>query len=1050
MDRAKNPCSWPGSEFGLHNLFSQENLMFRRLLMLVSFCLLTASLVPAVVGAVEINEDLRQLFAAKSSGEKLPVLMVFDQANQVDPVALQSLESADPRQRRDAVVADLRRQAEKSHANAASVLNDLRHKSDVDNVRYLYLANAIAFDATWDMISALAELPDAATLVHDRIVDLTAATERGVQSAPAAKGIAATDTVWSVKYINAHRVWGELGYTGSGIVVANIDTGVWLTHPDLAGRLWVNPGEIAGNSIDDDNNGFVDDINGWDFGDVDNDPNDNSPTGGHGTHTSGSVVGDGTGGTLTGVAPGASLMALKVWLADGTGGNLGLIWDAQQYAVENGARIITMSLGIPGPVDPALSRAERYNDANLRDAGVTFFNSAGNEHFSQNQPNEVGVTARVPAPWNELDVPYSSLGGVISVGGTGYKNDTLYSSSSRGPVTWIDVEPFNDWPYLPGPGLIKPDVGAPGVGINSTIRGGGYSGDTWNGTSMACPHVAGVAALMLEKNPTLSPAGIDSLMELNAIDLGTVGKDVSFGSGRVDAFDIVSAVPADQNPDLLWISVLPDPAGDAVLDPGEVTALAIELQNVSPLVVGTNVTATVTVTANPYISVVDGSGSFGDLAISGGTGDNTGDTFSFNVTSDAPQGYEFTMLVTVMADGSFVRTFDIPWTVGLPDWRTHDQGGMYLTVTDQGIIGYMAQNQLVGDGMGYQDGGSGLFVGSFWAGNGARYICNRDFTGVGAFVEVLEWEVSDSDPNGRVKDLGDAGSDETFRAVFTDAGHETPKQLQVEQTSMAFSLPENNHFVILEYKLTNLGPEILESLLTGVFCDFDIGDSGANEGGTDTFSNLTYMYEVGGPYYGISLLGAPGAPQNMSLINNPQYVYENSAIGDGFKYGFLNGTFSTPFSDALDDWSAITSAPAVDLAPNGGSTTVAYALIVGESLAEVRTAVTAANAAYNPSSPVTPETPYKLVRLAQNAPNPFNPITEIKFSVPRDGHVDLAVYDLGGRRIRTLVSENMAAGEGSVTWDGHDDAGQMAPSGMYFYKYVTDGSVISKKMTLVK
>ncbi len=1021
--------------------------MLRRLIMSASLCLLAFAVMPGGAPAVEIDEELRALFAAKSSGEKIPVLMIFDQPNQVDASVLTALKSAGHVQRREVVLAALMRNADRSLANAAKILDDPRKQSEVGNVRYLYLANAIAFDASWDLVTTLGGLSDEATLFLDKTYDLTAATERGAQNAGPDKGTAAVDTVWGVKYVNADRVWNELGYTGAGIVVGHIDTGVWLSHPDLAGRLWNNPGEIAGNGIDDDGNGFIDDVNGWDFGVDDNNPNDDSPGGGHGTHTAGTVAGDGTNGTLTGSAPEAEIMALKVWQADGSGGSLGMIWAAQQYAVENGARIITMSLGIPGPLPASFMRAERFNDNNIRDAGVTFFNSAGNDHFSQTPPDELGLGARVPAPWNALAVPHSSTGGVISVGGTGYKNDTLYSSSSRGPAKWDDIDPWNDWPYNPGPGLIKPDIGAPGVGVNSTTIGGGYSGDTWNGTSMSCPLVAGVAALMLEKNPSLSPAGIDSLMELNAVDLGVAGKDVSFGSGRLDAFAVLNAVPADLHPDLAWVSVLPDPSGDNVLDSGMVSEIAFELKNASPVVNATGVTASLAVVANAYVTVADGAGSYVDLNVGDGPAANLANPFSLNISAAAPDGFEFTMLVTVSASGGYQQTFDIPWYVGLPDWRTHDQGGMYLTVTDQGIIGYMSQDQVAGQGMGFEGGGTGLYVGSFWAGTDVNYICNRDFGGAGS--ETYEWIVSDANPNGRVRDLGDTGSDETFRAVFSDAGHASPKPLVVEQTSMAFGLPENNQFVILEYRVTNEGPVALPTLYNGVFCDFDIGDSAANLGGTDATRNLSYMYATGGTYMGIAVLGAANSAQNLSLINNPSYVYPTSGIEDGNKIKHLRGLLGTPVANTPDDWSALSSS-VMNLDANGGSGIVAYALVIGGSLLEIQNAVDAANAAYNPFAPVSPETPIKLVRLQQNSPNPFNPLTEIKYTVPRDGHVDLAVYDLSGRRIRTLVSETVPEGERAVTWNGRNDAGQLVPSGMYFYKYMTAGETTSRKMTLLK
>ncbi len=655
------------------------------------------------------------------------------------------------------------------------------------------------------------------------------------------------------------------------------------------------------------------------------------------------------------------------------------------------------------------------------------------------------LDARVPAPWNPLAVPYSSTGGVMSIGGTGYKSNSVYSSSSWGPAKWNDVDPYNDWPYSPGTGLTKPDIAAPGVGVNSTVVGGGYSGDTWSGTSMSCPHVAGVAALMLQKNPSLSPAGIDSLMEQTALDLGAVGKDNVFGSGLINALLAVQAVPLDQRPDIAWTDVLPDPAGDHVLDPGQVSPIAFALSNASQVVAATGVTGSLTVVANPWVTVVDGSASFPGLATGGGAGDNTGDTFSLNVAAGAPQGYAFTMLLTVQADGGFQRTFDIDWYVGLPAYRTHDLGGVALTVTSQGIIGYMSDAGAEGSGMSYAGGGGGLFLGSFWAGVDANYVCARDFSGT--TPETYEWVVSTS-PNGRVKDLGATGSDQTFQAVFTDAGHAAPKPLKVEQTSMTFAMPDNDRFVILEYRLTNNGAVALPALYNGVFCDFDINDSGANFGNTDAVRKLTYMYSTGGPYFGIVLLGSTPAT-SLRLISNTTYVYPLSTIDNGNRNRFMRGTLGVTTAGTSGDWSAITASVA-NLPANGGQAIVAYALVYGATLAELEQAADAANALYSPVAPVTGDVPVKVLHLAQNHPNPFNPSTQFEYVIAGAGHVRIDVFDMAGRRVRTLVDEVRSAGSHTAMWDGLDDAGNRAPSGTYFCRMVSGGEETSRKMTMIK
>ena len=268
--------------------------------------------------AVEIDPELQDLLRAKSNRDRVPVLMVFDDPAHVGELRAE-LDQASPQQRRKLVVENLRLKADRTQAAAREFLRSPANSAQVGPVQTLYLASALAFEAAPAVVEAMALLPDRATLFFDKTYDLTSGTRRGRR--PEAKMLpAATDTAWGVQYIGADQVWSQLGFTGAGVVVGHIDSGIYLTHPDLASRLWVNPGEIPGNGIDDDANGFIDDIHGWDFGANDNDPNDDSPNSGHGTHTAGTVAGDGTGGTLTGVAPGALLMAAKVWQADGSGG----------------------------------------------------------------------------------------------------------------------------------------------------------------------------------------------------------------------------------------------------------------------------------------------------------------------------------------------------------------------------------------------------------------------------------------------------------------------------------------------------------------------------------------------------------------------------------------------------------------------------------------------------------------------------------------------------------------------------------------------------------
>jgi subtilisin family serine protease len=318
---------------------------------LLSFAL-TLALV-AIAGstpsfAMKIDPGLAAALAGKDPNARVQVLVIYGNDNRLPADVLSGLDQASPDKRRQQTLAALKKRMRATSNGAIAVLSNPAFSGEVGNLRELYLAGALSFEATNGVVNALHALPDDATMYHDNLE-----ASHDASQAPAPDGgkmlPAAVDTAWGVKWVNAHKVWSQLGFDGTGVIVGHIDTGVWLAHPDLAGGIYINPGEIAGNGIDDDGNGFIDDYRGWDFGDNDNNPDDTSPTGGHGTHTAGTVIGDGTGTVLTGVAPGAKLIPIKVWNAAGSGGTLGMVWAAEQYCIEMGARVITMSLGFSGP-----------------------------------------------------------------------------------------------------------------------------------------------------------------------------------------------------------------------------------------------------------------------------------------------------------------------------------------------------------------------------------------------------------------------------------------------------------------------------------------------------------------------------------------------------------------------------------------------------------------------------------------------------------------------------------------------------------------------------
>jgi len=999
------------------------------------------------VSAAQIDPELKKILDEKSRMEVIPVLMVFPDPPQCEDIEVM-LEGATPRKRRKSVIAALKRQVRKAQSEAWEVLEDPNHPGTLEYANMLYFSNALAFGGDSEIILAVAESGgvdkdgEEAILFYDKEMEELISAERGQGGMKSAQN----DTVWNVQYIQANRVWNELGFTGEGVLIGQVDTGIDYDHPDLRYRLWTNGQEVKGNGLDDDGNGLIDDTYGWDFGDQDNDARDDSYVAGHGTHTAGTAVGDGHGGVQTGVAPGAKILPVKVFTSGGTS-SLGRIWAAQQYCAEMGARIITMSMGIKGEIPEEYLRNDRFNAEALRAAGIVFFNSAGNYHSEFSPPIELGMTARIPAPWNALNVPYSSTGGVISVGGTAHRSSEPYSESSQGPVEWSGVDPWNDWPYVPGPGLMKPDIVAPAMGIRSCLPSGRYSGENWNGTSMACPQLAGVAALMLEKNPTLSPAGIDSLLELTAIDLGMPGKDQVFGSGLVNAYAAVQAVPMDYLPNLEHPVYKADSSGNGVLDPGEILPISVDLSNVG-MVPATGVVGRLSIDNNPFVSVHHGTSIYPDIP-AGEVASNDETPFLLEVSPSAPQGAVFVMNLIMSTSEGFERIFDLEGFVGMPEHRTHDAGEVYLTVTARGSLGYLTDARQNGDGLGMDGGMSSLFISSLWGAADIDHVCNNDLTADGA--DPADWKPRQQ-PNGNVAVLDGTGQAQAFSMAFTDSAHNSPLGLEVELMSLAFTDPMREDVVVLNYQVINNGNRYISSYCAGVFADFDVVDAMGNIGGTDPSTRSVWVGALDGPVYGMALLGtAPAA--NITLVDNPTYVFPFDHVPDVYKYQFLRGNLNQSEAVEPTDLAALVSAGPFTLDP-GQTASFSIVMAYGDDLEDFQNNITAAGATgvvgvdQEPHVPVT--VPEAQLALGQNHPNPFNPTTDIKFSLAESGPVELAVYDITGRLVKTLVSETLAGGVHTVRWDGRDQDGMQAASGLYFYRMTAEDKVLTRKMLLVK
>jgi hypothetical protein len=312
--------------------------------------------------------------------------------------------------------------------------------------------------------------------------------------------IAEIDDQWGLQQIEAPEAWSATTYPGTPIV-AVLDTGVDYNHPELIDNVWTNPGEIPGNSTDDDGNGYVDDVRGWDYVNNDNDPIDDHY---HGTFVASVVAAARDNGDegVAGVCPWCEVMPVKV-VSSGGSGALDVVANGIIYATDNGADVINMSLGIAYPINPSTVLEDAVNYA--WNNGTVVVAAAGNDAIE---------TGFYPAA-------YDNAIGVTST------NLADFRSCFSNWGTWVDVA-------------------APGSDIPGAVPGGGYG--TGSGTSLASPHVAGEAALLFSQDPDRTNDTVRTILETTVEDLGPPGQDSYFGSGRVNALRAVSGTMTPTTP----------------------------------------------------------------------------------------------------------------------------------------------------------------------------------------------------------------------------------------------------------------------------------------------------------------------------------------------------------------------------------------------------------------------------------------------------------------------------------------------------------------------
>ncbi len=411
---------------------------------------------------------------------------------------------------------------------------------------------------------------------------------------------------WGLSKIQADTAWNVT--QGSPLVtIAIIDTGIDLDHPDLTGKFWINPGEIPGNGIDDDGNTKVDDVNGWDWVNDDNDPQDDI---GHGTHVAGiaaAVTNNGAG--VAGTCPNCRIMALKTLDSAGYG-TYSNIADGIFYATDKGAKVINLSLG--GYADSQLLRdAVAYASRN-----AVVVAAAGNDDRQDRF---------YPAAYDDY---------VVAVAATD-NNDQKAAFSNYGD--WVDIS-------------------APGVGIWSTLHDNTYV--AWSGSSMAVPFVSGVAGLLRSQNPTWSAGAVRGHILHTTDDPGGtifLYPLLGLGSGRVNAY---RAVTEAAQPELSLLGHTVNGIPNGTPEPGDTVTLTVTLRNTWQKITGVTTTL---MTTDPHITILDGLAAYSDID-GYEAADNTLDTFQISLDAGTPYNYALSFALFISGNNE-TYTQTLPFTI---------------------------------------------------------------------------------------------------------------------------------------------------------------------------------------------------------------------------------------------------------------------------------------------------------------------------------------------------------------------------------------------------
>ncbi|MBN1781551.1 S8 family serine peptidase [bacterium] len=794
---------------------------------------------------------------------------------------------------------------------------------------------------------------------------------------------------WQLEKIQCALAW-DLFKGDTSIVIGIIDSGVELDHPDLMANIWINPGEIPGNGVDDDHNEYIDDVYGWDFGEQDNDPNPSRivspPWPYHGTSVAGAASGVTDNGTgIAAPAFNARIMAVKTTEDDDPEQQPNYGYLGIEYAAENGADIINCSFGGEGA-----SNAERTVIEYAVSRGVIVIGSAGNEgRYGSVYP-----------------AAYPSVLSVASIGRTDLKS----SFSNYGP----DV-----------------DISGPGESIYTTSGNHGYT--TISGTSFSAPVTAGVTALVMGYHPDWEPEQVRQQVRISALPIDALNPAYQgdLGWGRLDAYrSLTVSSPAIR----LVRTVITESAGanmNGIMEPGETVDVIFTLQNylapTDPVHVVFSASESGVAIQTPQFDV-PALGTMEQYS-------NASAPLQIHLDSQVDRGLNVDVQVLIQA-GSYTDRDHFSFEIA-PDYADFSTGQVQLTLSSTGRLGYVdyPDNE---KGSGFLFGPENLlFEGALMVAVGPDSVSDVARDATGDFSNT-DFKTAGSGELAIMEPGLAADAEATARFDDMDAGNSL--HVDILHKSYAFQNAPDNAYILTAFILTAESPH--SACYAGLFMDWDVGNNGLNSGsnlpGFDSDLNLAYIYDPQTQLYG-GLQVFPGVwPVQYRELNNPDDIYDG--FSDNEKWNCLSHGLQRLTDPLPDDYSHVLGTG--PFAVSGQDTVyIGFALLGCEGYEDLRSIARAArdkwqNLISNGMVPVPDRPPDTSFILFPGRPNPFVTETQIYYKIPETESVKISVHDILGRTIATLINGRVVVDSGNpfphVMWNGRTSRGSMAAAGVYF------------------